>query len=100
MVTGSTCEPSSSGHEMENFKIISSELPVTIRTFKFLVCILNCLLSQIVLSNGIMISFLVAWHSGDVERIIIDKSLAPRLHGTKHTIRSSESVVSKVDSKL
>lgn len=44
---------------------------------------------QIVLSNGILISFLVAWHSGDVERIIIDKSLAPRLHGTEHTIRSS-----------
>ncbi|XP_065918443.1 WD repeat-containing and planar cell polarity effector protein fritz homolog [Dysidea avara] len=43
---------------------------------------------QIVLSNGVMISFLVAWHSGDVEKIIIEKSLTARLHGTEHTIRS------------
>ena len=35
-----------------------------------------------------MISFLVAWHSGDVEKIIIEKSLTARLHGTEHTIRS------------
>ena len=27
MATGSTYKPSSGGHEMENFKIISSELP-------------------------------------------------------------------------
>ena len=47
-----------------------------------------------------MISFLVAWHSGDVERIIIDKSLTPRLHGTEHTIRSSKSMVSKLSDQI
>ena len=37
---------------------------------------------QVLLSNGILVTFTVAKHSGDVERVLIDKTLVPRLQAS------------------
>ena len=37
---------------------------------------------QVLLSNGILVTFTVSKHSGDVERVLIDKTLVPKLSAT------------------
>ena len=37
---------------------------------------------QVLLSNGILVTFTVAKHSGDVERVLIDKTLVTKLLAT------------------
>ena len=34
---------------------------------------------QVLLSNGILVTFTVAKHSGDIEGVLIDKTLVPKL---------------------
>ena len=64
---------------------------------------------QIFLSNGCIITFVVSLHTGDVDRVVIDKSLVGKLsrenpsHGRLHfqiNVSIIAHVVSKIDQEI
>ena len=51
------------------------------------VSICHCI--QVLLSNGILVTFTVSKHSGDIERVLIDKTLITKLLATADNGRCS-----------
>lgn len=79
--TGTDVPAYSSVSEVESSQALSSQLN---NLFLFILPQVYMLLSlslpsQLLLKNGVLITFTVAKHSGDIERISIDRSLVMRL---------------------